>query len=166
MWRVVKLITSIVALVAIVAIAPACMFFRDRFIDRELSGAVTLNQEWLELTSEEPWKVERDTQEITLYPDPPIKMIIDYNAKGGLVPADGRSATIQAELTDSKGVTYYSSPGVSETMTGDLEVISRSLKFKDLPKDAVFKTVRIKSSVAYPVKKVLWRCYNWSEVHK
>jgi len=166
MWRLVKLIISIIALLASVAIAPACMFFRDRFVDRKLSGAVTLNQEWLVLTPEEPLKVERDTQEITLYPDPPIKMIIDHNAKGGLVPADGRSATIEVELTDSKGVTYHSSPGVSETMTGDLEVITRSLNFKDLPKDAVFKTVRIKSSAAYPVKKVLWRCYNWAEVHK
>ncbi|HEX8638139.1 MAG TPA: hypothetical protein VF692_08760 [Pyrinomonadaceae bacterium] len=142
------------------------MFFKDRYVDRELSNAVTLNHEWLELTLEVPLKIQRKAQELTFYPEPSIKMIIDHNAKGGLVPAVGRSATIEAELTDSKGETYHSSPGVSETMTGDLEVITRSLKFKDLPKDAVFKTVRIRSNAAYPVKKSLWRCYNWAEVHK
>ncbi len=166
MWRIIKKIISVVALLASVAIAPACIFYRNRYIDHELSGAVTLNQKWLELTPEESLKVERNTQQLTFYPEPPIKMIIDHNAKGGLVPADGRSAIIEAELTDRKGVTYRSSPGVSETMTGDLEVITRSLKFKDLPEDAVFNIVRIRSSAAYPVKKVIWRCYNWAEVHK
>jgi hypothetical protein len=165
MWRVVKLIISVVALLASVATAPACMFFRDRYVDRELSDAVTLNQEWLELTPEKPLTVERDTQEITLYPEPPIQMV-SGNAKGGLVPADGRSADIEAELIDSNNATYRSSPGKSETMTGNLQVITRKLNFKDLPKDAIFKTVRIKSSSSYPVKKILWRCYNWAEVHK
>ena len=167
MWRFVKIIISVVALLASVAIAPACMFFRDRYIDRELVGAVTLNQKWLELTPEKPLTVERDTQEITLYPNPPIKMV-SANVKGGLAPADGRPADmeIEAELIDSNNVTYHSSHGASETMTGDLVVTTRSINFKNLPKDAVFKTVRIRSSASYPVKKILWRCYNWAEVHK
>ena len=165
MWQFMKSILGVAVLLVSVSIAPACMFFRDRYIDRELSGTVTLNQEWLELTPKEPLKVERDTQEITLYPDPPIKMVFADNSSK-LIPADGRSATIEAELTDSKGITYRSSPGVSETMTGNLEVTTRKLKFKDLPKDVVFEKIRIKSSAAFPVKKLLWRCYNWSEVHK
>ena len=145
-------------------IAFSCIFFRDRYIDRQLSETVTLNQEWLELTPEKPLKAGRDTQEITLYPDPSIKMVFCNGSK--LAPVDGRSANIEAELIDSKGVTHRSSPGVSETMTGGLEVMTQSLNFEDLPKDTVFKTVRIKSSASYPVKKILWRCYNWSEVHK
>ena len=165
MSRLVKLIISVVVLLASIVIMPSCLFFRDRFVDRDLAGAVTLNQKWLELTPETPLTVERDTQEIVLYPDPPIKMV-SGNAKGGLVPVDGRSADIEAELIDSNNVTYRSSPGASETMTGDLQVTSRSINFKNLPKDAVFKTVRIRSSALYPVNRIIWRCYNWAEIHK
>jgi hypothetical protein len=136
------------------------------FIDYQLSGAVVLGQRWLELTPKEPLKVERDTQEVALFPDPPIKMVNDPTGKRTLIPSDNRDATIEVELVDNKGATYRSSPGYSQSMTGDLYITSHSLRFKDLPKDATFKTVRIRSSVPYPVKKILWRCYNWSEAYQ
>jgi hypothetical protein len=122
------------------------------FIDRQLSGRVTLTSEWLELKLTEPLKIARDTQELTLFPDPPI-------------PAEGRNADIEAELIGSDGTTYHSSPGLSETMTGNLKITSRSLGFKDLPDNVTYTKVRIKSSAPYPVSKILWRCYNWGEVH-
>ena len=167
MWQFTKriicswMIVSLAALLVSATVASACMSLRNPYIDRELSGKVTLTNEWLELSPGEPLKVERDNQEVTLFPDPPIKMVYD----NGLVPADGRAADIEAELVDSNGVTHRSSPGVSETMTGDLEVTSRSLGFEDLPRDVTYKKVRIKSSASYPVKKILWRCYNWSDIH-
>lgn len=169
MWKIITEIFTAnkaiktVALLITVSIISNCMFFRSRFIDYELSGAVTLNQEWLEIEPKEALKVERDTQELTLYPDPPIQMKINENAK--LIPVDGRSATIEVELTDSNDNIYTSSSG-GETMTGDLQITSRKLDFKNLPRDAVFKKVRIKSSSLYPVRKIIWRCYNWAEVHK
>ena len=139
----------------------AFMFQRDSFIDRQLSSSVTLNNKWLELTPKEPLKIERDTQELTLFPDPPIKMIY----KKDLVPVDGRLADIEAELIDSKGGIHRSRPGLSETMTGDLRVTSRSLVFKDLPADLTYTSVRIRSNTKYRVKRILWRCYNWADVH-
>src|SRR5215208_2256662 len=75
-------------------------------IVRELSEQVTLTNEWLELIPKEPLKAERDTQEVTLFPDPPIKMVDDPTDKGSLIPADGRDANIEAELIDSNGTTY------------------------------------------------------------
>lgn len=133
------------------------------YIDRELSGSTKLTPEWLELTTKEPLKVDRDTQEVTLFPDPPIKT--DFK-DGDVIYVDGRKADIEAELVGSNAVTYRSSPGVSEKMTGNLYIIERSLDFKDLPRDITYKTVRIKSSVPYPVRKILWRCYNWADVHQ
>ena len=149
--------TSLVSVVALsfVVICAACILFP--YIDRELSGPVTLNSEWLELTLREPLRVQRDTQELTLFPDPPIK-----TANGDQVPA----VNIEAELIDSKGEVHRSSPGVSETLTGNLHITSRSLDFKDLPRDITYKTVRIRSSAPYHVKKILWRCYNWSDARK
>jgi hypothetical protein len=133
-------------------------------IDRDLSEKVTLTNEWLELTPKEPLKAVRDTQEVTLFPDPPIKMVFDGNSN--LVPGDGRVADIEAELIDSNGGTHQSRSGRSETMTGDLRITSRMLGFQDLPKDITYTKVRIRSSASYPVKKILWRCYNWSEVRQ
>lgn len=134
------------------------------FIDRQLSGPVTLTSEWLELKPMEPLKATRDTQELTLFPNPPIQMVSEGNT-GNLVPADGRKADIEAELIGSDGITYHSRPGRSESMTGNLRIVSRSLGFKDLPKNVTYTKVRIKSSARYPVSTILWRCYNWGEVN-
>jgi len=136
------------------------------YLDVKLSGPVTLNQTWLELTPSKPLAIARDTHEIALFPDPPIKMVDDPTGKRSLIPADARDATIEAELVGSNGVTYRSTPGVSETMTGDLKVTSRSLGFKDLPNGVTYTRVRIKSSVPYPVKEIIWRNYNWGSIHK
>jgi hypothetical protein len=135
------------------------------YIDREISGPVTLNQNWWELTPSAPLTIARDTHELTLFPDPPIQMVDDPTGKQSLIPADGRDADIEAELIGSDGKAYRASPGRSETMAGDL-ITSRSLDFKDLPNNITFTKVRIKSSVSYPVKKILWRNYNWGSVRK
>jgi hypothetical protein len=157
---------SLVLLMLGATISPACTFLRYPYIDRELSGPITLKLDWLEFTPKEPLKAERNTQEVTLFPDPPIQMVDDPIGKASLVPSDGRSADIEAELIDTNGKIYRSRPGLSERMTGNLKVTSRSLNFKDLPHDVTYKTVRIRSSAPYPVKGMLWRCYNWSSVHQ
>ena len=104
------------------------------FIKRQLSGPVTLTSEWLELKPTEPLKAVRDTQELTLFPNPPIQMVFERGTSD-LIPADGRKADIEAELIGSDGITYHSRPGLSETMTGNLRITSRSLGFKDLPQN-------------------------------
>jgi hypothetical protein len=91
-------------------------------------------------------------------------MVDDPTGKRSLIAIDSRDAEIEAELIDSKGATHRSSPGFGETMTGDLKVTTHSLSFEDLPTDVTYSKVRIKSSVAYPVRKILWRSYNSGEV--
>src|SRR5712691_7566038 len=54
------------------------------YIDREVSGPVTLNQNWLELTPREPLTIARDTHELALFPDPPIKMVDDPTGQRSL----------------------------------------------------------------------------------
>ena len=136
------------------------------YVDVQLSGPVTLNQNWLELTPQKPLTIARDTHEIALFPDPPIKMVDDPTGKRSLIPSDGRDATIEAELVGSNGVTYKSRPGYGQSMTGDLYVTEHSVDFKDLPGNITYTKVRIKSSVPYPVKEILWRNYYWGWVHK
>src|SRR6266581_1350272 len=76
------------------------------YVDVKLSGPITLNQNWLELTPRKPLAIARDTHEIALFPDPPIKMVDGPPPKGGLIASDGRDAEIEAELVGSNGVTY------------------------------------------------------------
>jgi hypothetical protein len=136
------------------------------YIDVQLSGPITLNQNWLELTPSKPLKIARDTHEIALFPNPPIKMVDGPPPKGGLIASDGRDAEIEAELVGGNGVTYHSQPGYEQSMTGDLYVTRHSVDFKDLPSDITYTKVRIKSSVPYPVRTILWRNYYWGWVHK
>ena len=138
---------------------------KDLFLVQEVSGAILLEAEWLELNPIKPLQATRDTQELSLLPNPPIQMVFAKTGNRGLVPADGRDADIEAELIGSDGITYRSAPGRSETMSGSLKITSRILSFKNLPQKITYTKVRIKSSAAYPVEKILWRCYNWAEVH-
>jgi hypothetical protein len=156
-----SIVLAVSSVAALALISSACSLF---YIDRELSGAVTLNQNWLELTPSPPLAIARDTHELTLFPNPPIQMV-DGPPHKGLIASDGRDADIEAELIGSNGLTYHSRPGVSETMTGDLKVDSRSLVFENLPGGVTYTRVRIKTSVPYPVKKILWRNYNWGSVN-
>jgi hypothetical protein len=138
---------------------------KNPFIDRQLSGPVTLTSEWLELKPTEALIVVRDWQEVAVFPNPPIKMVDDPTGKRSLIPADGRDATIEAELIASNGVTYHSRPGYEQSMTGNLYVTRYSVDFKDLPRNVTYTKVRIRSSAPYPVSAVVWRCYNWVDVH-
>jgi hypothetical protein len=155
----------LVMLLVIMAAMSSCRYVISPYVDRELSGAATLNAEWLELNPSNPLKPDRDTQDVTLFPDPPIIMVENPNGQRDVKALDGRDAEIEAELIGSNGITYRSSPVLVEEMTRDLKVMSRTLHFPDLPKDITYVKLRIKSSVGYPVKKILWRCYNRSDVY-
>src|ERR1051325_321429 len=97
------------------------------YLGVKLSGPVTLNQSWLELTPPKPLAVARDTHEIALFPSPPIKMVDDPTGKRGLIASDGRDADIEAELVGSNGVTYHSRSGYEHSMTGNLYVTRHSV---------------------------------------
>jgi hypothetical protein len=123
------------------------------YIDREISGPVTLNQNWSELTPVTPLSTARDTHELTLFPDPPMSPDD---------PAD--KADITAELVSTNGKTYRSLPGKSETLEGG-KIATRRVDF-EVPEGLTYTRVRIQSTVPYRVKKILWRNYNWRDVHK
>jgi|SRR5882724_2104702 len=167
MAQIARKITTLclVVLPVLLAATTSCRYVISPYVDRELSGAATLSTEWLELNPSNPLKPERDTQDVTLFPDPPIIMVKNPNRQRDVMAVDGRDAEIEAELIGSNDITYRSSPVLVEEMTPDLKVISRTLHFPDLPKDITYIKIRIKSSVGYPVKKILWRCYNRSDVY-
>jgi hypothetical protein len=107
-------------------------------LDVKLSGRVTLDQSWLELTPPKPLTIARDTHEIALFPDPPIKMVDDPTGKQSQIASDGRDANIEAELVGSNGVTYHSRPGYDQSMTGNLYITRHSIGFNDLPGDVTY----------------------------
>src|SRR5437879_3094715 len=118
--------TSRLAILIASVVVASCGSVPGSYVDQEISGPTTLTSQWLELTPTDPMRVVRDTHEITLFPDPPIKMIDDPAGKRSLIPEDGREADIEAELVDGNGKIYHSQPGLSETATGDWKVVTRS----------------------------------------
>lgn len=132
------------------------------YIDREISGPVTVNQQWLELTPKEPLTVYRDTQQIILYP---IGLRSDMvNGRESLILPDGQTISVEVELVDSNGDTHRIN-GTEQKV--NLDVLSTGFWFEGVSKDMTFKTVRVKSSAPLKLKKIVWRCYNSGEVpHK
>ena len=158
-----KLLTaaSAVMLFVVIVSSTSANLFRNPFIDRELSGPLTLKPEWLELTPIEPLRVERDTQQVTIFPDGPTKMVEDGF---DLIPRNGHPVHVEVELVDINGITHRSD-GDEANLTGSRFVISRSFFFGKPSKDMTFKTVRVRSSVPFRASKIVWRCFNFSDVH-
>jgi hypothetical protein len=157
-----RILLIVFLLLAIAVVISACMFLINPYVDRELSGPVTLTQEWMEFTPKEPLKAERDTQEIALLFDPPVK--INPPIRTSPYPEDV-TYEIEAELVDSNDVTHRSRPGYSASGNGD-SYIRYSVGFNDLPKNVTYRIVRIRSRSPYPVQRILFRCYNWRDVHR
>lgn len=162
--------SSILVVIAVVLLvvfigSTAYIFFRIFFpyIDREISGPVTLNQEWLELTPEEPLTGYRDTQTVILYPEGLRWDTV--NERTGLFLRDGPPISVEVELVDRNGGTHR--VNATEQATGKGDVSTMGFYFEEASKGMVYKTLRVKSSAPLKVKKILWRCYNSGEVlHK
>ena len=159
------LVVIAVVLLVVVIGSTAYVFFRVLFpyIDREISGPVTLNQEWLELTPKEPFTGYRDTQKVILYPEGLRWDTV--NGRTGLFLADGPPISVELELVDTNGGTHRVNG--TEQAIGHGDVFTMGFYFEGVSKGMIYKTLHVKSSAPLKVKKMLWRCYNSGEVfHK
>lgn len=121
------------------------------YLDRQISGPVSLTSEWLEIRPSEPLVATRQIQYIDLiFPQPGVP---DVKA-GGLRMQDGTIVAPAIELVDDKN-NAFPLKAVAFGQTG-LSFASE----QDLPRDRTYPLVRIKANQPFPVSAVYWRCFN------
>jgi hypothetical protein len=127
------------------------------YVERDISGPVTITTEWLEITPTEPLKPEREVNVVNLVFTTEYKP--DYQSNG-LRLKDGALALLEVQLVDQYGKTYMlgiESMGPKGIGYGLFDPISH---LESLPKDKVYPTVRIKSNKPIECSKIIWRSYN------
>lgn len=132
-------------------------FFRSPYLDREIAGAVTLSDQWLEIAPEGGLKPERRIHEVVLNFSEPLEP--DYKVWGVRLK-DGSVVAPEVQLIDQNGTTY-------QLTTSSLDRTGMSFSMRDsqthrevLPTDRTYRAVRIRCDKPIMCSSVVWRCYN------
>ncbi|HKO42104.1 MAG TPA: hypothetical protein VJU84_02350 [Pyrinomonadaceae bacterium] len=130
------------------------------YLDQDITGPVTIPDEWLELVPNKPLRVERQIQKIVLDLDKSVKLERDG---WGLVLPDGSIVQPAVQLIDENGQVYNLdvASSWSNPSTG---VTYREFSMADLPKDKSYRMVRLRSAKPVPCRRVFWRSYNQWDV--
>jgi hypothetical protein len=148
------LITGLVALVLFILsgfyIIPGMYRYIYPYLDREVSGPVTISTEWQEIIPKEPLKAERQLHYLVIEIQSPYRT---DEKSWGIRLADGSVVTFEAQIVDQDGKSYnLASPAFLN------EKVARGLM--ELPKDKQYPVVRIRASQQIKVSRIYWRCYN------
>ena len=128
--------------------------FFNPYLNRDVSGPITLSSEWTEIVPKEPLRAERQINDLVLVVAEPFEPDYEHWA---LRLGDGSIVKPEVQLVDEKGNTYnLTSPaiGLKEMELGIL----------DLPKDRVYRTIRIRANKPLKLSKIYWHCYNQWDV--
>lgn len=125
-------------------------------LDREISGAVTITAEWLEIRPEDPLRPEREIHQVVLDVEKPVTA---QTNSWGLVLPDGSVVTPEVQLIDESSNVYsLTEPSFNTNSSTGLTL--RGFSLRNLPKDRLYTKVRVRSSKPIRVSRILWRSYN------
>lgn len=157
--RLVIALTAIGGLAILVFLSFKGYRMLNPYLDRELSGPVTVTSAWLELTPREPLRAERQVQYLYLHTVDPF--VPDHSVWGIRFP-DGSVVVPEVQLVDQYGNIH--APRASSFSLADRrrpDVISGiGFRVQDLPPERVFEKVRIKSARPINLSSIVWRNYN------
>ena len=124
-------------------------------LDRKIAGPVLISTEWMEIAPQEPLKPERELHEVIIWLPNPYSTDRKSEQKN---PTD-LSAIPEVQLVDQNG-------NVLNLKVSSRDHTSIGFSFRDeshrevLPKDRVYRAIRLRSDKPIEVKSIVWRCYN------
>lgn len=125
------------------------------YLEQEVAGPVTITQEWQEITPPKALRADRQLQYVILTIGGPF----EPNNKGGwgLRLPDGSVVIPEVQLVDQGGP-IVDLKSVTWDKTG------MGFGAENLPKDRVYRAVRIRANKPIKVSRVYWRCWNTWDV--
>ena len=143
----------------------SCSLYRmfRPFLDRELSGPTVITSQWTEITPTEPLRTCREHQEVVLDISGFEGQQLDLTNTGLKLP-DGSVVLFDVQMIDER-MNVFTANG--ETLSGPLlgfSVHDELTRRESLPKDRAYVKVRIRSNRPIHSSRILWRCYNQSDM--
>jgi hypothetical protein len=154
-WLIIGLICLIPAMIFAAIISGNIYRFFFPYLDQDLTGQVTISSEWTEIVSKNPLHVERQIQMVVLDLDSSVK----FQENGwGLILPDGSVVTPEVQLVDQDGE-IYNLTQPSEWSNPSTGVKYREFSLRDLPRDKVYRAVRIRCDKPVRCNRIFWRNY-------
>ena len=126
------------------------------YLDREISGPVTITNDWLEIKPKDAFKAERQINNLIILFEPSRSYEPDVTGKS-LRLSDGSVATLEVELIDREGKIHSLTPiGISRE--------GMILRSENSSQNTVYRAIRIKSTNPVKVTRIYWDCYNQWDV--
>ena len=123
--------------------------------EREIAGATTSKAEWLEIKPSRPLKPSKESQYVVLDVASPYEL---EDRSWGVRLPDGSIVIPEVQLIDEHGNTFNLDQPAMFSPTSHFT--QRGFSMRDLPKDRVYRAVRIRSDKPIQYSRVIWRCEN------
>jgi hypothetical protein len=126
--------------------------------DKEIYGAVTLTNQWLEIKLKEPIKPEREITEIVIWFADSANYLVVL-PEGKLKLPDGSLVFPEGQIVDSEGKVYeLTDSGISNKSVALGGFIPDTRL--SLPKGKLYTKVRLRSDKPLECKRIAWHSYN------
>lgn len=130
----------------------------EPYRDREISGPITLSNEWLEIEFKEPLFPERPANEISINFEDEYQ---DRQAGLGLILPDGRVLSPEIQLVDVQGNIFILNQVAALGPRGFNRAMGDPTTWKEtLPRDRSYRAIRIRSDTKVNVARIFWRSYD------
>jgi hypothetical protein len=123
--------------------------------EREIAGPTSSNAEWLEIKPNPPLKPSKESQYLVLDVANPYEL---EDKSWGVRLPDGTIVIPEVQLIDEYGNTFNLDQPAMFSPTSHFT--QRGFWMWDLPKDRVYRAVRIRSDKPIQYSRVIWRCEN------
>ncbi len=128
------------------------------YLDREISGPVKLERQWLEINFKEPLSPERPANEISLVFE---EVYEDRVAGRGLQLPNGQLLSPEMQLVDSQGEVFELNQVAALGPRGLSRSMGDPINWKEtLPRDRTYRALRIRSDTIVNVTRIFWRSYD------
>jgi hypothetical protein len=145
-------------MICMLSVFTACCSAPSPPPDKEIYGAVTLTDQWLEINLKEPIKPEREITEVVIRFADETNYIVVLKEEKLRLP-DGSPVFLEGQIFDKDGAAYelkLAGYNHSLVLLGSRDANHNS----NMPKDKFYTKVRLKSTKPLKCRQIAWRNYN------
>lgn len=155
----------LIAIIVIGIIVVAYLLELPMYVTRDVAHDILISNDWNEVQPTSPMKIVRKFQSVELQIDGAY--VTSKAGDHNLYLSDGTIISPQVQISDSDGMWYeleggkYTvQPRTDGTDVMDIGTAGFGVSGGELPKDKTYRSIRIKSSVPFRCKSVMWQNYN------
>lgn len=164
-----KLATLVLAisLFCLIVLSSSCSVYRSVFspeLKQTICGSLRVSSEWTEINLSKPFKPKREENAVMFDFATALneKDVVTGNdvSKWGIRFPDGTVALPEVNLVDQDGSVYPLTIDFFDTKLVGFRMIDARTHLENLPRDKVFRAVRVRCARDISFSKVYWYSFN------